>query len=345
MPAACPSRCRAARQRLIINCGVPARAASTGAPVARTTAAHSTVTLQRHLVLPLPRPRLVSANGWASRSSAARAESRSIATRSERAPPCSPVAQRLCRALRHRASAPAHAVARRRPPRRRGRLHADAGEALPASGKDEFAIRFHLQPSQGEPAREAHGVMLSCPTGVWEFDADGIASRSRRASSSPTRGTARTEQIVIHGRAQDASLQWTSAMHAPRPRSAPADESADEPRHGAECRRTVERGDPQPDQSSHDRASTAEPESAARHRLRSSRAGPADRPGRHAHDRPSPHHPRPALGLRQDRPGRPRPRARRPRRRAHLDRRHRKAPRATPASRCATWPTSPAFPR
>jgi uncharacterized heparinase superfamily protein len=81
------------------------------------------------------------------------------------------------------------------------------------STKDEFAIRFHLHPTvKATRLTDGHGVMLMLPNkDVWTFSAH--ADRVELEDSvylAGSEGPRRTAQIVVHGHARTASrVQWS----------------------------------------------------------------------------------------------------------------------------------------
>jgi len=80
-----------------------------------------------------------------------------------------------------------------------------AGQPIGRSGKDVFAIRFHLSPGiQAAGTASGRGVMLQLPDGeTWEFQTDGPEAHLEDSIlMSNTRGNRKTTQIVIHGIAQ-----------------------------------------------------------------------------------------------------------------------------------------------
>jgi uncharacterized heparinase superfamily protein len=91
------------------------------------------------------------------------------------------------------------------------------------STKDEFAIRFHLHPTvKATRLTDGHGVMLMLPNkDVWTFSAH--ADRVELEDSvylAGSEGPRRTAQIVVHGHARTAarvqwSLQQTNVAAAP----------------------------------------------------------------------------------------------------------------------------------
>jgi uncharacterized heparinase superfamily protein len=103
------------------------------------------------------------------------------------------------------------------------------GRALPASARDEFAIRFHLHPAvKASKHSDGHGVMLVLPNKeVWTFD--GHEDRVELEESvylGGAEGPRRAMQIVIHGRARQVPrVHWTFS-HTPRAAARKAGEAA-----------------------------------------------------------------------------------------------------------------------
>jgi uncharacterized heparinase superfamily protein len=87
------------------------------------------------------------------------------------------------------------------------------GDAIAKNVPDAFAVRFHLHPSvRANRLSDGHGVMLSLPNKeVWTFYAPVEQVDIEESVHLAGRdGPRRTSQIVIHGRAHDASrVQWS----------------------------------------------------------------------------------------------------------------------------------------
>jgi uncharacterized heparinase superfamily protein len=86
------------------------------------------------------------------------------------------------------------------------------GDTLP-TGRDQFALRFHLHPSiKANRLTDSHGALLMLPNkDVWTFNAyeDRIDLEESVYLAGPD-GPRRTMQIVIYGRARKvARVQWT----------------------------------------------------------------------------------------------------------------------------------------
>ena len=95
-------------------------------------------------------------------------------------------------------------------------LAANGGTQLRA-GPDQFAIRFHLHPAvKATRLTDGHGVMLMTPNKeIWTFTAhEDCVDLEDSVYLAGSEGPRRTTQIVIHGHARTASrVQW-SLQHA-----------------------------------------------------------------------------------------------------------------------------------
>lgn len=108
------------------------------------------------------------------------------------------------------------------------------GNPVSRSGKDSFAIRFHLHPGV-TATQDGRDVRMQLPDGeTWEFSTDGPGVEIEDSIlMSNTRTNRKTSQIVIHGRAQhNAEVRWQMqrstvggrrrALPAPKRAEAPA---------------------------------------------------------------------------------------------------------------------------
>ena len=91
------------------------------------------------------------------------------------------------------------------------------GELVPAE-RDQFAVRFHLHPSvKANRLSDGHGAMLAMPNKeVWTFSAygDRVDVEESVYLAGPD-GPRRTVQLVIYGRARNVPrVRWTFAPHA-----------------------------------------------------------------------------------------------------------------------------------
>jgi uncharacterized heparinase superfamily protein len=88
------------------------------------------------------------------------------------------------------------------------------GESLP-TGRDQYAIRFHLHPSvKASRLTDSHGAMLVLPNKeVWSFNAyDDRVDLEESVYLAGSDGPRRAMQIVIYGRARKVPrVQWTFA--------------------------------------------------------------------------------------------------------------------------------------
>jgi uncharacterized heparinase superfamily protein len=87
-----------------------------------------------------------------------------------------------------------------------------SGQPARRSGKDVFAIRFHLHPSVRVSSSEgSRGVSIELPDGErWAFEADSLEPVIEESILfAEARGSRATDQIVIHGRVQqNQSITW-----------------------------------------------------------------------------------------------------------------------------------------
>jgi uncharacterized heparinase superfamily protein len=87
-----------------------------------------------------------------------------------------------------------------------------SGKPIGRSGKDTYAIRFHLHPNvRASSADGGRAVLLELPDGEsWAFESDApdmVIEESILMSD--TRGNRQTEQVVIYGRVQQmATVSW-----------------------------------------------------------------------------------------------------------------------------------------
>jgi uncharacterized heparinase superfamily protein len=89
------------------------------------------------------------------------------------------------------------------------------------SEHDQFAVRFHLHPSiKANRLTDSHGAMLLLPNkDVWTFNAyEDRIDIEESVYLAGTEGPRRTVQLVIHGRARKvARVQWTFSFTAASP--------------------------------------------------------------------------------------------------------------------------------
>ena len=94
------------------------------------------------------------------------------------------------------------------------------GELVPAD-RDQFAVRFHLHPSvKANRLSDGHGAMLAMPNReVWTFSAygDRVEIEESVYLAGPD-GPRRTVQLVIYGRARNVPrVRWTFVSQAAQP--------------------------------------------------------------------------------------------------------------------------------
>jgi uncharacterized heparinase superfamily protein len=97
-------------------------------------------------------------------------------------------------------------------------LFKPARDASVPADRDQFAVRFHLHPSvKANRLSDGHGAMLAMPNKeVWTFSAyeDRVDLEESVYLAGPD-GPRRTVQLVIYGRARNVTrVQWTFAPHA-----------------------------------------------------------------------------------------------------------------------------------
>ncbi|HET7715603.1 MAG TPA: heparinase II/III family protein [Bauldia sp.] len=215
------------RQRLIINCGVPVARAGPLRRLARTTAAHSTMALNDS-----------SSCRFLTRSWIGEWLGEAII-----AGPTRVFSERrrengaTVLLMHHNGYVDRYAIVHERQlslsdagDRLEGvdSFKTPAGAPVGRSGKDVFAIRFHLSPGvQATRTASGRGVTLQLPDGeTWEFQTDGPEAEIEDSIlMSNTRGNRKSLQIVIHGIAQHtprvAWLMHRTAVGGRR-RAAPA---------------------------------------------------------------------------------------------------------------------------
>jgi uncharacterized heparinase superfamily protein len=199
------------RQRLIINCGVPRPGSASLRRLARTTAAHSTATLNdRSSCRFLARGALGELIGEPVIAGPSRVD---VERRN--------VAGMTTLTMRHNGYVDPYRIVHER----RLSLH-DQGDRLEGidtfqspsggtpnkGGKDTFAIRLHLHPNvRAREAEDRRSVVMELPDGeTWEFETDGLEVVVEESILlSDTRGNRPTEQIVVYGRVQQTnSVSW-----------------------------------------------------------------------------------------------------------------------------------------
>jgi uncharacterized heparinase superfamily protein len=207
------------RHRLIVNCGLPAMNRENWRQVARTTAAHSTVTLNdtsssqlgsgtafRRLLGGIP---IV---GGPHRVATERHET----------------VDGIVLSATHDGYAREFGILHRRVLRLAadGReIHGEDnflpahGDSFPKKGGDDYAIRFHLHPAvKANRLTDGQGVMLTLPDrDVWTFDSHGYPVEIEESVylAGPD-GPRRTVQIVMYGQARARPRAAWSFQHTPR---------------------------------------------------------------------------------------------------------------------------------
>ena len=199
------------RQRLIINCGVPGPNAGPTRRLARTTAAHSTVTINDTSSCRfLARTLIGDWLGEAIASGPTRVDVERFAE-----------AGATALEMRHDGYVDRFGIIHERRlslsdegDRLEGvdSFTTPSGGAIGRSRKDSFAIRFHLHPGvRAEPKADGHGIVMELPDGeTWEFESDAPEVLLEESILfSDARGGRSTEQIAIHGRVQNQpSIAW-----------------------------------------------------------------------------------------------------------------------------------------
>jgi uncharacterized heparinase superfamily protein len=199
------------RERLIVNCGVPRPDAISLRRLARTSAAHSTVSIND-----------TSSCRFLTRSTAGEWFGEAIVTGPTRID-VERGAESDARVLlmRHNGYVGRYGIIHER------RLTlSDAGDRLEGvesfltasgkpvgqNGKDTFAIRFHLHPNvRVDYTSDGRGVTMELPGGErWAFETDELEVEIEESILfSDTRGNRATDQVVIYGRVQQTpSLSW-----------------------------------------------------------------------------------------------------------------------------------------
>jgi uncharacterized heparinase superfamily protein len=208
----------AKQQRIVVNCGLPASGRENWRQVARATAAHSTATISD-----------TSSCRFVESGSFKRVLGSTIVS----GPSHVPVAREeredglLLRAS-HDGYAEGFGIVHQRTlllTRDGSRLQGEdiflpaSGNALPANGRDAFALRFHLHPSvKGSRLNDGQGVMLVLPDrDVWNFTADGAPIELEESVYlGGTDGPRRTLQIVVYGNAREtAQVNWNFTRSSP----------------------------------------------------------------------------------------------------------------------------------
>ena len=204
------------QQRIVVNCGLPPTSRDSWRPVARATAAHSTVTFND-----------VSSCQFLGPGSL----QRFLGAPMIEGPTEAPVSRQDREdAILVRASHDGYADRFGVVHQRSLRLDADGsrldgedrflpaeGDKLPSGRRDSFAVRFHLHPAvKANRLADGHGAMLILPNReVWTFNAyEDSVDLEESVYLAGREGPRRTTQLVIYGRARKMpSVRW-SFVHA-----------------------------------------------------------------------------------------------------------------------------------
>jgi len=205
------------QNRIVVNCGLPVAGREGWRQVARTTAAHSTVTFNDtsscHFIEAGPIKRMLYGTPMI-------AGPREVAVAREEQ------ADAVILRTSHDGYADIFNVIHQRVlmlaadgRRLDGEdLFTPARGALIPADRDQFAVRFHLHPSvKANRLADGHSAMLAMPNReVWTFSAyeDRVDVEESVYLAGPD-GPRRTVQLVIYGRARNTMrVQWTFAPHA-----------------------------------------------------------------------------------------------------------------------------------
>jgi uncharacterized heparinase superfamily protein len=205
------------QNRIVVNCGLPVAGREGWRQVARTTAAHSTVTFNDtsscRFIESGPIKRMLYGTPMI-------AGPREVAVAREE------LADAIILRTSHDGYADIFNVIHQRVlmlaadgRRLDGEdLFAPARGALIPADRDQFAVRFHLHPSvKANRLSDGHSAMLAMPNKeVWTFSAyeDRVDIEESVYLAGPD-GPRRTVQLVIYGRARNTMrVQWTFAPHA-----------------------------------------------------------------------------------------------------------------------------------
>ena len=217
-------------QRIIVNCGMPGTGREDWREHARTTAAHSTVTLND-----------TSSCRFAATAAGRRTHGAPIVSGPTKVPvERETIADGEIVRATHDGYAHRFSIIHQRsvilsPDGNRldgeDMFLSAKGDEIPQKAADEFAVRFHLHPAiRANRIADGHGVMLILPNkDVWNFHAyDDMAEIEDGVYLGGPEGARRTFQIVIRGHARDvANVRWT-LNHTP-PASGPRRSRDSEP--------------------------------------------------------------------------------------------------------------------
>ena len=199
------------RQPLIVNCGVPGPGATALRRMARTTAAHSTVTLNDSSSCRFLNSGYLAARlGEAILSGPTRVEVSRQDNRSETVLIAAHDGYVARFGIRHERKLVLSAYGDRIDGL--DSFTTPSGNTIARGGRDAFALRFHLHPAvEATRFNNGRGVFLALPDGsAWQFetpDLEVLLEESIRLSD--IRGSRRTDQMVVYGRAlHQASVEW-----------------------------------------------------------------------------------------------------------------------------------------
>ena len=199
------------RQRLIVNCGAPGPDAGHARRMARSTAAHSTITLNDTSSC-----RFLSRSwigDWLGEAVIAGPTRVEVDRRAE--------GEATVITARHNGYASRYGIVHERRlslsnagDRLEGidSFTTPSGKPVTKSGKDSFAIRFHLHPSvRLDRSTDGESISMELPNGErWQFETEGHEIEIEESILfTEARGSSATDQIVIYGRVQQTqSVSW-----------------------------------------------------------------------------------------------------------------------------------------
>jgi len=207
--------------RIVVNCGLPGTSRESWRQMARTTAAHSTVTFQETSSC-----RFVDSNAVRRLMQGVPilGGPREVTVAREEQPDGATVLRASHDAyvdefgVLHQRALMVSADGKRLDGEEL--FTATRGDAA-LTNNDQFSVRFHLHPSiKANRLTDSHGAMLLLPNkDVWTFNAyEDRIDIEESVYLAGTEGPRRTVQIVIHGRARKvARVQWTFSFTAASP--------------------------------------------------------------------------------------------------------------------------------
>ena len=193
---------------IVVNCGMPATAREEWRSLARTTAAHSTVTFNDKSSAYFAKAQCLQARARRLADDRRPAHGVRFARRGFRCDHAARHARRLrgpptafCM------SAPSRLLRTARASKARICSSPPMAARRSAGTQDRYAVRFHLHPSiKASRLTDSQGVLLMMPNReVWTFSAgEGRVQLEDSVYLSGNEGPRRTAQIVIHGEARSA---------------------------------------------------------------------------------------------------------------------------------------------